>query len=166
MTDVPLKPSAQRVQDTLRAAGFDNRVIELASSTRTSAEAAAAVGCAVGQIAKSIIFRGAESERPILVIASGDNRVSETKVAALAGERLKRADADFVRAQTGYAIGGVPPLGHDHPLVTYIDADLWRFERIWAAAGHPHAVFSLTPGQLAAMTGGSVADVRAEPPQA
>lgn len=161
----PLKPSAQRVQDALRARGFANQVIELSSSTRTAAEAAAAVGCAVGQIAKSLIFRSGETGKPILVIASGDNRVSEAKVAALAGEHLRRADADFVRDQTGYAIGGVPPLGHDHPLTTYIDADLGRFDQIWAAAGHPHAVFPLTPGELAAMTGGTVADIKADPPQ-
>jgi prolyl-tRNA editing enzyme YbaK/EbsC (Cys-tRNA(Pro) deacylase) len=166
MAETPLKPSAQRVQDALRARGFDNQVVELASSTRTSAEAAAAVGCAVGQIAKSLVFRGAESGRAILVIACGDNRVDEAKVAALAGERLRRADADFVRAQTGYAIGGVPPLGHEHALTTYIDAGLWRFARIWAAAGHPHAVFALTPDELAAMTGGAVAEIKAEPPQA
>lgn len=166
MLDTPLKPSAQRVQDALRARGFANRVIELAASTRTSAEAAAAVGCEVGQIAKSLIFRGAETGRAILVIAGGDNRVDEAKVAALAGERLRRADADFVRAQTGYAIGGVPPLGHEQPLATYIDAGLWRFARIWAAAGHPHAVFALTPDELAAMTGGVVAEIKADPPQA
>lgn len=155
----PLKPSAQRVQDVLAQRGFSNQVVEFSESTRTSAEAAAAVGCEVGQIAKSLIFQGATSHRPILVIASGDNRVNEKAMAAHAGEKLQRPDAEFVRLHTGFAIGGVPPLGHDQPLTTYIDADLWRYERIWAAAGHPNAVFALTPDELTAMTGGTVVKV-------
>jgi prolyl-tRNA editing enzyme YbaK/EbsC (Cys-tRNA(Pro) deacylase) len=155
-----LKPSAQRVQDALRAGGFDNQVVELADSTRTSAEAAAAVGCEVGQIAKSLVFRGAVSNRPILIIASGDNRVDEKAMVAHTGEKLLRADADFVRLHTGFAIGGVPPLGHASPLMTFIDADLQRFQTIWAAAGHPHAIFALTPGELIAMTGGAVVHVK------
>jgi prolyl-tRNA editing enzyme YbaK/EbsC (Cys-tRNA(Pro) deacylase) len=155
----PLKPSAQRVQDVLAKQGFSNQVVEFSESTRTSAEAAAAVGCEVGQIAKSLIFQGATSHRPILVIASGDNRVNEKAMAVHAGEKLQRPDAEFVRLHTGFAIGGVPPLGHDQPLTTYIDADLWRYERIWAAAGHPNAVFALTPDELTAMTGGTVVKV-------
>ena len=151
-----LKPSAQRVQDALHARGFANQVIELADSTRTAAEAAAAVGCEVGQIAKSLIFQGAASGRPILIIASGDNRVNEKAMTAHIGEKLLRADADFVRLHTGFAIGGVPPLGHASPLTTFIDADLWRFQAIWAAAGHPYAVFALTPDELVALTGGVV----------
>jgi prolyl-tRNA editing enzyme YbaK/EbsC (Cys-tRNA(Pro) deacylase) len=159
----PLKPSAQKVQDALRARGFRNQVIEFAASTRTSAEAAAAVGCTVEQIAKSVVFIGKASGQPLLVIASGGNRVDEKKVQALVGEKITRADADFVRAQTGFVIGGVPPLGHDRPLRTFIDADLLAYAEIWAAAGHPNAVFRLTPDELVQMTGGVVADVKAGP---
>src|SRR5690606_23631766 len=119
-------------------------------------EAAAAVGCTVGQIAKSLLFRGATSQRPLLVITSGTNRVHEKRAALHIGEKLEKADAEFVRATTGFAIGGVPPLGHSQPVTTYIDQDLLQYEVIWAAAGHPHAVFSLTPTELVAMTGGEV----------
>ena len=157
-----LKPSAQRVQDALAARGFSNQVVELEASTRTSAEAAAAVGCEVGQIAKSLIFKGKRSKKPILIIASGANRVDEKVMKTYVGERLSRPDADFVREQTGYAIGGVPPLGHAHPLETYIDQDLWRYDEIWAAAGHPNALFRLTPDELAAMTGGQVVRITKE----
>lgn len=159
-TILPLKPSAQRVQDALNALGFTNQVVEFVESTRTSAEAAAAVGCEPGQIAKSLIFQGATSGRPILIIASGDNRVNEKTIGERCGEKLLRPNADFVRAQTGYVIGGVPPLGHANQLRTFIDADLWRFERIWAAAGHPNAVFALTPDELVAMTGGEVIQIK------
>jgi len=159
-----LKSSAQKVQDALAAAGFSNQVVELPDSTRTSAEAAAAVGCAVEQIAKSLVFRGKQSGAAILVIASGGNRVDEKKLKALAGENISKPDADFVREQTGFVIGGVPPIGHAQPLRTFIDRDLWRYHEIWAAAGHPNAVFRLTPDELAAMTGGAVADLAAAPP--
>ena len=159
-----LKSSAQKVQDALAAAGFSNQVVELPDSTRTSAEAAAAVGCAVEQIAKSLVFRGKQSGAAILVIASGGNRVDEKKLKALAGENISKPDADFVREQTGFVIGGVPPIGHAQPLRTFIDRDLWRYQEIWAAAGHPNAVFRLTPDELAAMTGGAVADLGAAPP--
>lgn len=157
----PLEPSAQKVQDALRARGFAHEVIQLATSARTSAEAAAAVGCEVGQIAKSLVFRAKQSGRAVLVIASGANRVDEKKVAALVGEPIGRADPDFVRAETGYAIGGIPPLGHVRALTTLLDEDLLRFERVWAAAGHPHAVFGATPAELVAITGGTVAKVAA-----
>jgi prolyl-tRNA editing enzyme YbaK/EbsC (Cys-tRNA(Pro) deacylase) len=159
-----LKSSAQKVQDALAAAGFTNQVVELPDSTRTSAEAAAAVGYAVEQIAKSLVFRGKQSGAAILVIASGGNRVDEKKLKALAGENISKPDADFVREQTGFVIGGVPPIGHVQPLRTFIDRDLWRYHEIWAAAGHPNAVFRLTPDELAAMTGGAVADLAAAPP--
>ena len=119
---------------------------ELDRSTRTAAEAAAAVACDVAQIAKSIVFRGAGSGRAVLVIASGANRIDETAVGALLGEKLGKADADFVRRETGFVIGGVPPLGHDRPVATFIDADLLAFGEIWAAAGTPYAVFRLDPG--------------------
>ncbi len=155
-----LKPSAQRVQDVLIERGFTNQIVELAESTRTSVEAAAAVGCEVAQIAKSLIFRGATTGKAILIIASGSNRVNEKAMVAHVGEKLQRADADFVREQTGFVIGGVPPLAHAHPLETYIDADLWQYANIWAAAGHPNAVFPLTPDELAAMTKGTVVSIQ------
>ncbi|CAN5875175.1 YbaK/EbsC family protein [soil metagenome] len=155
MTNV-LKSSAQKVQDALNSGGFNNQIVELADSTRTSVEAAIAVGCEVAQIAKSLIFQGKESRRAILVIASGVNRVNEKRIAELLGEKLQKPDADFVREQTGFVIGGVPPIGHSHPLTTYIDEDLLQYAEIWAAAGHPHAVFKLTPTELVRMTGGTV----------
>jgi len=155
-----LKPSAQRVQDALAAQEFTNKVIELADSTRSSAEAAAAVGCEVAQIAKSLVFKGATSQRAILIIASGANRVHEKRVGTQLGEKLEKPDADFVREQTGYAIGGIPPLGHAHPLTTLIDEDLLQYAEIWAAAGHPNAVFRLTPDELVRMTGGTVTVIK------
>lgn len=155
----PLSGAAQRVQDLLAARGLPARVVELAQTTRTAAEAAAAVGGEVADIAKSIVFKGAGSGAPVLVIASGVNRVDETKVAARLGEPLAKADADFVRAATGFAIGGVPPVGHAQPIRTLIDRDLLKRARIWAAAGTPNAVFSLTPDELLRITGGEPADV-------
>ncbi len=156
-----LSPSAQKVQDTLIAMGFTNQVVETPATTRTSAEAAQAVGCTVAQIAKSLIFKGKTSQNPVLIIASGANRVSEKKIAALLGEPIEKPDADFVRARTGYAIGGVPPLGHSETLITYIDEDLQQYTEIWAAAGTPFAVFKLTPEELIRMTGGTVAHIKA-----
>ena len=156
-----LSPSAQKVQAALAARGFTLQVVELPQSTRTSAEAAAAVGCTVGQIAKSIVFRAARSQRPVLVLTSGVNRVSESAVAVLVGEPLAKADADFVRARTGFVIGGVPPVGHAESLITFIDEDLLQFAEIWAAAGTPNAVFRLTPEELVRLTMGRVARVNA-----
>ena len=158
MTD--LTPSARRVQEVLDGIGLGHRVVEHADSTRTSEEAAAAIGCTVAQIAKSLIFRGKESGQPVLVIASGVNRVDEKAVGRLIGEKIERADPDFVREKTGYAIGGVPPIGHAEPPLVLIDADLAALETIWAAAGTPNAVFRLTPAELVSMTGGRVEAVR------
>ncbi len=155
-----LKASARRVQEALAAQGFAFDVREFPDSTRTSAEAAAAIGCSVAQIAKSLVFRGAESGNAVLIIASGANRVDPAKAEALLGEAIKRADADFVREATGFAIGGVPPLGHDRPLVTLIDEDLLAFEEIWAAAGTPNAVFRLSPADLSDLTGGRIGDLK------
>ncbi len=155
-----LSPSAQKVQDTLYALGFDRTVIEFVESTRTSAEAAARVGCTLGQIAKSLVFREQMTGRPVLVITSGANRVDEAKVGQLLGEPIGRADADFVRAATGFAIGGVPPLGHSQPIETFIDEDLLQYATIWGAAGTPNAVFELTPADLQKMTGGRVMKVK------
>ena len=155
-----LKASARRVQEALAAQGFAFEVREFPDSTRTSAEAAAAIGCSVAQIAKSLVFRGGESGRAVLIIASGANRVDPAKAEALLGEAIKRADADFVREATGFAIGGVPPLGHDRPLVTLIDEALLAFEEIWAAAGTPNAVFRLSPKDLGDLTGGRIGDLK------
>lgn len=160
MSDIQLKDSARRVQQAIEAAGFAFQVREFPASTRTSEEAAAAIGCGVAQIAKSLIFRAAESDRPVLVMASGANRVDEKAVGRLLGEKLARADADFVRARTGFAIGGVPPVGHREAPVAFIDEDLMALDEIWAAAGTPNAVFRLTPPELVALTGGTVAPVR------
>ncbi|HJS33043.1 MAG TPA: YbaK/EbsC family protein [Alphaproteobacteria bacterium] len=157
----PLSASAQKVQDALRARGFANQVVERAQSTRTSADAAAAVGCTVAQIAKSIVFRAVSSDRPVLVIASGVNRVDERKVAAAIGEGLRKADAEWVRDKTGFVIGGVPPLGHNTKPRVLVDRDLLALPEIWAAAGTPNAVFKLTPDELVHMTGGDVADIAA-----
>lgn len=155
-----LSASARRVQDALAALGFTLAVAELPQSTRTSAEAAAAVGCSVGQIVKSLIFRGAQSGHAVLVLASGLNRVDEDAVAALLGEPLAKADADFVRAHTGFVIGGVPPVGHLEPMPTFVDEDLLAYDSLWAAAGTPNAVFKLTPNELVGMSKGTVARVK------
>jgi prolyl-tRNA editing enzyme YbaK/EbsC (Cys-tRNA(Pro) deacylase) len=154
---VSLSASAQRVAARLEALGYPFEVKEFPAGTRTSEEAARAVGCSLGQIAKSLVFRGRESGRPVLVIASGANRVDEGRVAERLGEAIGRANPEFVREATGFAIGGVPPVGHAQPAVTFIDADLLAFSEIWAAAGTPRAVFRLTPEDLVAMTGGEVA---------
>ena len=158
---MPLSPSAQKVQDTLTARGFPLTVLELAQSTRTSAEAAEAVGCTVAQIVKSIVFRAANTGRVVLVLTSGANRVSERAVAELLGEPLAKADAEFVRARTGFVIGGVAPVGHTEAPVTFIDEALLGHAELWAAAGTPNALFKLTPDQLARMTDGRVARVKA-----
>jgi prolyl-tRNA editing enzyme YbaK/EbsC (Cys-tRNA(Pro) deacylase) len=153
-------PTALRTQSLLTDAGFAARVVEFEQPTRTSAEAAAAIGCSVAEIAKSIVFRAKASGQAVIVVASGDNRVSEEKVAALVGEKLGRADADFVREATGYAIGGVAPLGHANPVRLLLDRDLQRFATVWAAAGTPFSVFPLTPTDLARLTGATWSDVR------
>lgn len=133
----------------------------LADSARTAAEAAAALGCSVAEIAKSIVFRRRSDDAAVVVITSGDNRVDAKKVAASVGE-VGKADADFVREATGYAIGGVSPVGHPDATVLLVDRDLFRFETIWAAAGHPHAVFPLTPAQLVEWSGVEAQDVRVD----
>lgn len=154
-----LRSSARKVQEALDALGFSFQVVELPDSTRTAREAASAVGCTVAQIAKSLVFQGKETGRPLLVIASGTNRVDETRLEAVAGEPVVFANADAVRAATGFVIGGVPPVGHDQQLDTYIDQDLMAFEEIWAAAGTPFAVFRLHPADLSRMTGGQVVTI-------
>lgn len=155
-------PTALRVQSLLHAAGLDAPVVEFEQPTRTSAEAAAAIGCAVAEIAKSVVFRGKESGQAVVVVASGDNRVCEKKVAALVGEKLGRADADFVRAATGYVIGGVSPVGHTQPAKLVLDEDLRRFGTVWAAAGTPFSVFPIAPEQLVRITAAAWGSVRQE----
>lgn len=148
-------PGARRVQDLL---GPDYAVVEFDASTRTSAEAAAAIGCSMAQIAKSLVFRTV-SGRPVLVVASGVNRVDENKVGVLLGEKIERPDADFVREVTGFPIGGVAPLGHSTRLEILLDEDLKALDPIWAAAGTPNAVFRLTADALEKMTGGRFLDI-------
>jgi prolyl-tRNA editing enzyme YbaK/EbsC (Cys-tRNA(Pro) deacylase) len=151
--------TVQRVQEALRALGRGHEIVDLGLSARTAADAARAVGCRVDQIAKSLVFRLRESGRPLLVVTSGVHRVDERKVAALVGEALERADADFVRAETGFAIGGVAPIAHTKTVLTLVDEHLLSFAEIWAAGGHPNTVFRLTPADLVDMTGGRVAAV-------
>ena len=157
-----LPEGLQRVAAVLQAKGHDHAPVMLDDAARTAQQAADALGVAVGQIAKSIIFRRKSDDAAVLVVTSGDRRVDEKKLEALVcpdGRRLGRADADFVKTRTGFSIGGVSPLPHLTPSVTLIDQSLFRFNEIWAAAGHPHGVFQLSPQQLQALTGAPVADV-------
>jgi prolyl-tRNA editing enzyme YbaK/EbsC (Cys-tRNA(Pro) deacylase) len=145
-----LKPAAQRVQDALHAKGLDSRVRHMPQATRSAAEAAAACACSLGQIVKSLVFRGAISGKPYLVLVSGTNRVSEQGIAHSIGEALRRPEANDVREVTGFSIGGIPPLGHRTPLITLMDAALLEYDVVWAAAGTPDAVFPVAPQRLAA----------------
>lgn len=154
-----LRPAAKRVQEALRQRGMDPEVVEFPRSTRTAQEAAEAVGTTVGQIAKSLVFMA--GEEPILIIASGKNRVSEEKVGERLGLKVRKAGAQEVREATGYAIGGVPPVGHTRKLRTLIDEDLMDYPEIYAAAGTPYAVFRLTPRELVEITEGQVCDLKA-----
>lgn len=155
-----LGSSVKKVQQTLNALGFSDEIVVFPDSTRTAIEAAQAVGCSVGQIVKSLVFRGAQSQKPVLALVSGANRVNEKRLGSLVGEAIEKADADFVRQHTGFAVGGVPPIGHVVLLATFIDRDLLQYDEIWAAAGSPHAVFRLTPDDLQRMTGGEVATLK------
>ncbi len=164
MTDSPNLPEGvRRVAAALQAAGHAHMPVMLDEAARTAQQAADALGIDVGQIAKSIIFRRKSDDAAVLVITSGDRRVDEKKVEALVcaegGGKLGRADADFVKARTGFSIGGVSPVAHADRPVTLIDRELLRFAEIWAAAGHPHGVFKLTPADLERLTGAPVADV-------
>jgi prolyl-tRNA editing enzyme YbaK/EbsC (Cys-tRNA(Pro) deacylase) len=155
-----LSSSAQKVQDALDAFNMTLQVVELPASTRSAAEAAQAIHCQVGQIAKSLVFMGQETARPVLVIASGANRVNEQRIGELLGEAIAKADADFVRQRTGFVIGGVPPVGHAESVETFVDEDLLKYELIWAAAGTPHAVFQLRPYDLVRITSGKVVKIK------
>lgn len=156
MNTTTLKKSAQIVQDVLNQFGLDLIVKEFPDSTRTAQQAADSIGCQVGQIAKSLIFKGKSSGTPILVIASGKNRVNEKNIATICGEQIERADPNFVLAHTGFAIGGIPPVGHTTPIKPLIDQDLMTYDLIWAAAGTPNAVFQLLPKDLVKITDGTV----------
>ena len=149
-----LPSSAKRVQDFLSANGFTCQVQQLPGSTRTAQEAADSVGCTVAQIAKSLIFKDKATSQPILIIASGANRVDIKKIHTATGLQLGKADGNFVKETVGFAIGGIPPIGHSTPLRTFLDPDLKKHDAIWAAAGTPFAVFRLTPDDLATMTAG------------
>jgi len=156
----PLSPSACKVQEALRILGVTCEVREMDKTTRSAQDAARAVGCEVGQIAKSLVFKGATTRQAVLVITSGSNRVDEKKLSERIGEPVLKADADFVRQQTGFAIGGVPPVGHAQPIAIFIDEDLLTYSEIWAAAGTPQAVFRLTPQELQKITNGRVIRVK------
>jgi prolyl-tRNA editing enzyme YbaK/EbsC (Cys-tRNA(Pro) deacylase) len=155
-----LSASAQSIQDVLSSKGIEARVVELSSSTRTAEDAARAIGCQVAQIVKSLVFRTKDTGRPILVLASGANRVNEKLLAKVVGEKIDKADAEFTRDVTGFAIGGIPPVGHKQRIDTLIDGDLMTHPILWAAAGTPHAVFSLSSIALHQLTGGTIVSVK------
>ena len=155
-----LSQSAQKIQNLLNSLGYAYTVIEHAESTRTAQEAADRAGCELGQIVKSLIFRGKTSGKPILVLTSGANRVDEKRISGYAGETISRADADFVRTVTGFAIGGVPPIGHAEKMETYLDEDFLSYQTIWAAAGTPNAIFELKTEDLQKMTNGKIVQVK------
>ncbi|MBU3028640.1 YbaK/EbsC family protein [Paracoccus marinaquae] len=153
-----MSKSLRRVKAALEAAGEPVEVLEMGESTRTAAEAASAAGCEVDQIAKSIIFRGEDSGHVVLFLTAGGNRVDPAKAAAVAGQPLGKADADLIRVETGFAIGGVAPVGHLKPVAAYYDPRLSDFDRVWAAAGTPRHIFAIAPDRLLALTGAVVAD--------
>lgn len=155
-----LSKSAQSIQDALNAKGLECKVLELPSSTRTANEAAETIGCEVAQIVKSLVFRTQETHRAILILASGINRVNENLIAEHIGEKIEKADADFTREVTGFAIGGIPPIGHKTKILTLIDEDLLHFNELWAAAGMPNAVFSLESKMLITLTDGEVISIK------
>jgi len=156
----PINPSAQKIQNILNVLGSGYKVIEFAESTRTAQEAADRVGCRLGQIVKSLVFKGQSSNNCFLVLTSGSNRVDENKLSQYAGETIGRANPEFVRTMTGFAIGGVPPVGHTKPLETYIDEDLLQYAEVWAAAGTPNAVFQLPSSDLVKITSGKIVRVK------
>ena len=155
----PLSPLAQQVQDALRTLDLDAEVRELPASTRTARQAAATLGCEVRQIAKSLLFRAVDSDRAVLVVASGSNRVDERALAEIVGERVELAHPDWVRVVTGYSVGGVPPLAHASAVEIFLDEELMPLDMMWAAAGTPRAVFRLTPGELLHITRGRVVPI-------
>ncbi len=156
-----LHPTAQKLVEFGKTVGLDMRVTQFEHSTRTAEDAAAAVGCQVGQIVKSLVF--VVDGQPTMALVSGDNRLDTGKLALACGvgkKKVKRAEADIVRQATGFAIGGIPPFGHATEMTCYIDQDLTRFDEIWAAAGTPNTVFPITPDELARVTRGTVVDLK------
>ncbi len=154
--------SVQRVQQELESLGIESEIKVLPGSSRTAIEAADAVGCHVNQIVKSLVFRGVLSNKPYLILTSGANLVNEDLVAETIGERIKFGSAEFVREETGFAIGGVSPFGLRNKITTYIDRDLLLHQQIWAAAGSPNAVFCIQPDTLIQAVNGQVISVRLE----
>ena len=157
---MPLHPASQKIQDHLSASGYTDPVLVMPDTTRTAEEAAAACGCSVAEIGKSLLFATKSDMRPVLIVASGVNRVDEKKVARLVGDKIVRPDAAFVKRVTGFVIGGVPPICHTTPPETFLDQDLFELPVLWCAAGTPNAVFKTTADALLTLTGGTVADVR------
>lgn len=156
----PLATSADNVQAALNKMGLTCKVLELPSSTRTASEAASSIGCDISHIVKSLIFRTKHTGKPILVLASGPNKVNEKQIESHVGEEIIKADADFVKAVTGYAIGGIPPVGHKSSIERiYIDRDLVVFDEVWAAAGTPNAVFCIKSKDLLSVTHGKVISI-------
>ena len=156
---IDLHQSVRKFKEAAGARGLAPEIVMHAVSARTAEEAAAACGCDLGQIVKSLVFRGGETGLPVLLLVSGRNRVDEARAAEAVGEPLLRADAAFVREASGYAIGGIPPLGHDRPARTLMDAALLAFDEVWAAAGHPRAVFPIALDRLRQLTGARVAEI-------
>lgn len=155
-----LKHSSKKIQDLLQSFHLDNEVIEFKELTRTSREAAAIIGCDVGQIAKTLIFKGKKSGNVICVIASGKNHVDEKKISKIIGEEIEKPDADFVSEHTKFVIGGIPPIGYPLNGKPLIDEDLMTYPEIWAAAGTPYAVFRITPQDLVKITGAKVSNIK------
>jgi prolyl-tRNA editing enzyme YbaK/EbsC (Cys-tRNA(Pro) deacylase) len=160
MQSQPLSGTAQKIQTLLNELGYNYTVIEHAESTRTAQEAAERANCQLGQIVKSLVFRGRQSNKPILVLTSGANRVDEKLIGQYAQEPITRAEPEFVRAVTGFAIGGIPPIGHSQRIETYIDEDFQAYQTVWAAAGTPNAIFELKVHDLSQMTGGRFTRVK------
>ena len=143
----------------MRSRGLSSKVVEMPESTRTARDAASTIGCRVEEIVKSLVFRRLDTDEPVLVVASGGSRVDEAKLSALVGAQVGKASPEFVRERLGFAIGGVPPIGHSVPVPTWIDRTLLELDTLWAAAGTPRAVFRLTPAELVRATGGCAADL-------
>ncbi|MFY9316111.1 MAG: YbaK/EbsC family protein [Burkholderiales bacterium] len=162
MSAVLTNPGVERVRAALAASGVAAQIVELPGAARTAQAAAAFLGCGLGQIANSLVFRAERSGEALLVMSSGARRVDTQRLAAAVGEPVAKADAAFVRGRTGFAIGGVAPVGHPQPLAAYVETSLAAYREIWAAAGHPHTVFRLTYDELLRITGGRPVDVAAE----
>jgi len=155
-----LSPTAQKIQDLLNSLGYNYTVIEHSESTRTAVEAAERAGCELGQIVKTLIFKGKDSGEPVIVLTSGANRVDEKRIREYKGEGIGKADADFVRTVTGFVIGGVPPVGHVQKIETYMDKDFLQYETVWAAAGTPNAIFELKTSDLQKMADAQIVRVK------